>query len=386
MQKVKRSQIILLLFLITAGITVAIVANRNDTKTVAVPPHADTDQQSSNSPGSPQASPEPGSTGDETVSFSYDTTYSSSISSSGVPSLQTNVPSSKLPAVPEDKNPIGRYGSTVFNDVGSTKDITFKTRPAMKLVENSPSDYDLIDDPSSDVNLKLNMYYPQGDPLTERPLLIFVYGGGWWVGDRYQREIDAEYFASLGYVTMTIDYTMFPGTDVLNPLPTIDNSPYSKIVYESASDIFSAYQYALANKSTYGIDTSRIGVGGWSAGGMISQALVNLQALPRPYGVKAVLGLSNILPADLSDVFELTGGFKTYGSDFNPISMFASYDEDVGFAGTPNDHAADCAYLDSIGHNCITVTYSGSGHELDFSIDPALSTSVPFFKQYVAGY
>lgn len=297
-----------------------------------------------------------------------------------------NTSSTTAPALDESKTPAGRYSTPVFDNVGSVKDITFSTRPAMQLIENSPTDYDLIDDPENTVDLKLNMYYPQNDPLTKRPLLIFVYGGGWWVGDRYQREADAEYFASLGYVTMTIDYTMFPGETVLNPLPTEDLSPYAKIFYESASDLYTAYQYALNNKNVYGIDTSRIGIGGWSAGGLLSHVLVHLEALPTPYGVKAVLGLSNILQADLANFYELSGGFKTFNSSFNPISMFASYDDDIGFAGTPNDHAADCAYLDSIDHTCITVTYPGSGHELDFSAEPALSNAVPFYKQYVAGY
>lgn len=363
----------LILLIVVAVFASNKINNQPSKSTGRMPPSAESAEKPDTDEDNVSASPD-----QQNVSSSRE--YSRKAAASINPSLPS------MSSTPENLLPIGRYRDVVFPNVGSFKDITYKTRPAMKLVENSPTDYDVVNDALNNVDLKLNMYYPQNDPLGERPLLIFVYGGGWWVGDRYQREADAEYFASLGYVTMTIDYTMFPGDTVLNPLPTVDNSPYTKIVYESASDVYSAYQYALANKAVYGIDTSRIGIGGWSAGGMLSHALIHLQALPKPYGVKAVLGLSNILPADLSNVFELTGGLKTYDSSFNPVSMFASYDDDTGFAGNPNDHAADCAYLDSNGHTCITVTYPGSGHVLDFSIEPALINSVPFFAENVAGY
>ena len=65
--------------------------------------------------------------------------------------------------------------------------------------------------------------------------------------------------------------------------------------------------------------------------------------------------------------------------------MFASYEDDTGFAGTPNDHAADCAYLDSIGHRCMTVTYPGEGHELSFSESPNQADAIDFFATYIMG-
>jgi acetyl esterase/lipase len=290
--------------------------------------------------------------------------------------------------VAENTLPNGRYRNLVFSEdqIGSTKDITFKTRYDTKLIKNSDTDYDLIDDTNSLVDLKLNMYYPLNDPLGKRPLIIFVYGGGWIEGDRYQREADAIYFARMGYVTMTMEYTMLPPGNEMNPVPSEDSSVYVKLVYESASDLYSAYRYAIAHKSTYDIDASRIGIGGWSAGGMLSQALTHAASLPKPYGLKATLGLSNILPSALMNLYELNGGFKIFSSNYKPVSMFASYDDDTGFAGTANDHAADCAYLQSIQHRCITVTYPGSGHLLDFSLTPAVDNAVPFFAQYLAGY
>lgn len=278
--------------------------------------------------------------------------------------------------------PAGRYRNLVFDEVSSEKDITYKSTYHTIFSINGNFNYQLVDNEDSPVDLKLNVYQPVGDTQEKRPLIIFVYGGGWIEGDRYQQEASAMDFARRGYVTMTMDYTMLPPGNELNPVPDPDGQVYPRIVDKSARNIYEVYTWALARKDLYRIDESRIGIGGWSAGGLISQALIHISSFPTPYGVRAVLGDSNILPAAIASAPPL-GGMRTFSSEFQPISMFASYEDDIGFAGTPNDHAADCAYLDSIGHRCITVTYPGQGHDMSFSQPPNQADAIDFFATYI---
>lgn len=280
--------------------------------------------------------------------------------------------------------PAGRYRNLVFDETTAEKDITYKSTYHTIFSINGNLNYQLVDDMTSPVDLKLNIYQPAGDTQTKRPLIIFVYGGGWIDGDRYQQEASAIDFARRGYVTITMDYTMMPPGNELNPVPDPELLVYPRIVEKSATNIYEVYQWALARKDLYRIDESRIGLGGWSAGGLISQALVHIGSFPTPYGVRAVLGDSNILPAAIASAPPL-GGMRTFSTDFQPVSMFASYEEDTGFAGTPNDHAADCAYLDSIGHRCITITYPGYGHDMSFSEPPNQADAVDFFATYIMG-
>ncbi len=285
----------------------------------------------------------------------------------------------------ESKMPNGRYRSQVFSLIKSSKDIRYATRNATMLIEESPTNFILADDTNTQVDLKLNLYQPENDPVLKRPLIIFVYGGGWVFGDRYQQEASAEYYARMGYVTMTIDYSMLPA-DAPAPVPTEDFSVYTRMIKKSSTDLYDAYQYALAHSQEYGVDTTRIGFAGWSAGGLISSSLANMAALPTPYGLKAVLGASSNFSSFLADLDVLVGGLKTFSTNYSPTHMFASYDDDTGYGGTPNDHVADCAYLNSIGHTCTSVTYPGSGHQQEFYQTPLVEYAVPFLAQYVAGY
>lgn len=297
---------------------------------------------------------------------------------------QATAPAQTTPT-PEPLFPAGRYRQIVFDDVATEKDITYKSTYFTKFVTNENGNLALEDNLDSPTELKLNIYQPVGDPKSKRPLIIFVYGGGWWQGDRYQRESAAIDYAKRGYVTMTMDYTMMPPGPELNPAPDPDAQIYPRIIDKSARNIYEVYSWALARKDLYRIDETRIGLGGWSAGGMISQALVHIGSFPKPVGIRAVLGLSNILPTFLENK-EPLGSFRTWTSDFAPVSMFASYDDDTGFAGTANDHAADCNYLDSIGHKCFTITYPGSGHEMDFTEPPNQADAIDFFATYITGY
>lgn len=290
---------------------------------------------------------------------------------------------------PEPLYPAGRYRNLVFDEITATKDITYKSTYHTKFESGEDGNLSLVDNTEEPKDLKINIYRPSGDTMSKRPLIIFVYGGGWIIGDRYQQESAAIDFAKRGYVTATIDYTMLPPDNSENPVLNPDDSPaldvYANLYNQSARDIYIAYQYLASHKDTYKIDTTKVGLAGWSAGGQISSVLTHLEPLPIIPGLKAVLGSSSILSKDLLS-FEQFTGYKSFSSSYSPVSMFASYEDDTGYAGTPNDHVADCEYLDSIGHTCLPVSYSGSGHDLYFDESPLQEDAIDFLATYITGY
>ncbi|KAI1623019.1 esterase [Exophiala viscosa] len=89
-----------------------------------------------------------------------------------------------------------------------------------------------------------------------RPCYINLHGGGWTVGGG--RDIDAPFCrlltAELGCVAFDVDYRLAP--EFPYPVPL--------------TDCWTAIQYILEHASEYSIDTTRIAVGGCSAGGHLS--------------------------------------------------------------------------------------------------------------------
>ncbi len=68
------------------------------------------------------------------------------------------------------------------------------------------------------VDLKLDLYTPQGTGQTELPLVVVVHGGGFVGGSKTQGNVVdwAQGFASRGYLVASIDYRL-QGT---NPVPS----------------------------------------------------------------------------------------------------------------------------------------------------------------------
>jgi len=59
------------------------------------------------------------------------------------------------------------------------------------------------------VNLYMDIFTPEGDTATDRPVMIFAFGGGFVAGDRSQVAVLAANYALRGYVAASIDYRLF---------------------------------------------------------------------------------------------------------------------------------------------------------------------------------
>jgi len=110
----------------------------------------------------------------------------------------------------------------------------------------------------------LDLYLPaavRGRESMPRPILIFVHGGGWQIGDKRSHAAKGEYFASQGFTVATANYRMLPDADVAT----------------QAQDVARAVAWMAANAAMYGADPTRIFLMGHSAGAHLA-ALVALDS------------------------------------------------------------------------------------------------------------
>jgi acetyl esterase/lipase len=122
--------------------------------------------------------------------------------------------------------------------------------------------------------LKLDLYQPTGDTRTSRPAIVFVHGGGFTGGDKASGVSPdmANYFAQLGYVTVSINYRLIEGSCGGSNL----GGACIPAALDAQHDAQAAVRWLRANASTYKIDATRIGISGESAGG-ITATLVGLR-------------------------------------------------------------------------------------------------------------
>lgn len=152
-------------------------------------------------------------------------------------------------------------------------------------------------------SLQLDSYQLAKADQTGRPVIILVHGGGFgggtkgfsaWQGNFYPDMATA--FANAGYVAFSIDYRIWPNC------PT---NRFSEELDYTVEDVNSALKWIKANCVTYGIDTTKIIIGGDSAGGGI---VVNASYRSKNAGLfKACISL--------------WGGLPPYGtSGVNPVN------------------------------------------------------------------
>jgi len=126
-----------------------------------------------------------------------------------------------------------------------------------------------IDYNGSAQDLLLDVYEPEGDAETDRPLIIIAHGGNFLGGSKSGSDVAplSIDFAKMGYVVASIDYRVgFEGLFA----GTMDSVEATETVLRSVHDFRAAIRFFKKdfseNGNTYGIDTSKIILSGVSAG------------------------------------------------------------------------------------------------------------------------
>jgi dienelactone hydrolase len=150
-----------------------------------------------------------------------------------------------------------RYRDQVFNSVSVTRDVQYGSAP---------------DRAGNQVALKLDLYQPVGDTQTKRPVVIWVHGGSFCCGDKVAADmVDlSNTFAKLGYVSASINYRLLASSACDGNSVTAD---CITAAFAAQHDAQAAVRWFRANAATYGVDPTRIGIGGSSAGAVTSVAV-----------------------------------------------------------------------------------------------------------------
>jgi pectinesterase len=164
---------------------------------------------------------------------------------------------------------------------------TLKTHPQIKLAGefHSPSiteKKNIIYSKFGKRKLMLDVFYANVKTKIKQTAILIIHGGGWWSGNRTQHYPLAQRLANLGYVCVTPEYRL--STEAL----------YPAAVY----DLKSALRWIRKNANKYNIDTNKITVLGFSAGGELA----------------AFIGTTNKIPE-----FEGTTGNIKYSSKVNAV-------------------------------------------------------------------
>lgn len=126
---------------------------------------------------------------------------------------------------------------------------------------------------NNNVNLMMDIYQPQGDVETNRPLVIFAHGGSFSGGSRNSPEIVfmATELAKKGYVCASISYRLAPSAFSL-----IAEETTFKVVFGAIQDGKAAIRFFkqdAAGANVYKINPDQIFMGGTSAGGILAYNL-----------------------------------------------------------------------------------------------------------------
>ena len=112
--------------------------------------------------------------------------------------------------------------------------------------------------------LQLDVFYPMTKRRQRLPAVLLIHGGGWRSGDRSQHVPLAQQLAGRGIVAVTAEYRLST------------EAPYPAAV----QDLKAALRWMRANARTYAIDTTRVAVWGFSAGGQLAALIGSTNGNP----------------------------------------------------------------------------------------------------------
>ena len=236
---------------------------------------------------------------------------------------------------PEGPGPM-RYRDEVFGAVTTTSGITYGSAVSQTGVTQS---------------LALDLYRPTGDTLTERPAIIWVHGGSFKFGSRTSPEIvdEATTFAKKGYVTVSISYRLSTN-GCTNPA----TAECLEAIADAREDAQAAVRWLRANEATYGIDTTRIAIGGSSAGAITA---LNVGYGPETPGSSGNPGY----PSDVRAAVSLSGArvlTTPNPGEAAALLFHGTADPLVPYSAATNTVAA----AEAAGLPVFLTTWEGGGH------------------------
>lgn len=197
---------------------------------------------------------------------------------------------------------ITRYKEEIFEDLLIEKDLVYGN--AKGYWTETP----YLDDPyieilgrgmvnlfkgEKELDLKLDIYQPSADTHNLRPLILFVHGGGFYIGNKQSAtgKIFATHFTKLGYVVASMDYRM--GF-------RMKASEIERTGYKAIQDVHAALRYLSNRANDYKIDPNQIYLAGSSAGAIASLNTAYLDNNERPQSTYEIKKKPDLGPIESS--------------------------------------------------------------------------------------
>ncbi|MBD3636813.1 MAG: T9SS type A sorting domain-containing protein [Crocinitomicaceae bacterium] len=285
----------------------------------------------------------------------------------------------------------GRYASDIFTTVNITSDVNFGQNTSFT---------------GGNTVLDMDIYEPDGDTETARPLIIWAHGGSFIGGTKTDPDVTelADRFAKKGFVCASIDYRtgMWP----------IDSVNAIKAVIRAVQDLRAAVRFFYAdaaNADAYKIDTTRIFIGGSSAGAITAlhmayldqeceiEEFISLNDLNALGGLEGTSGNPGY-SSDVAGVINLCGALARYGyieaGDPPVVSLHGDDDGTVPYArGVASVSGFAVIHLDgsrlideqanSVGVSSNFYTHYGGGHAVYLSSSAYMDTTVNFVRDFL---
>jgi acetyl esterase/lipase len=117
-----------------------------------------------------------------------------------------------------------------------------------------------IPGPQGAPDVRVLVYLPK-NVSTPTPAILWIHGGGYVIGNADQADLDVKRIvSSVGCAAVSVDYRLAPETPYPGPV----------------EDCYAALKWLYTNASDLGVDSTRIAIGGDSAGGGLTATLALL--------------------------------------------------------------------------------------------------------------
>jgi len=168
---------------------------------------------------------------------------------------------------------------------------------------------------------KMDIYTPDGDTETNRPLIIFIHGGTFIAGDKANSDcVDfCETFAKMGYVTASVNYRIADPVSFF----TQESIQYETVL-KAVADVKGAiryFRYDYATINSYNIDTNTIFVGGSSAGAITAIHLAYIDDISDLSSASTIIDLQSL--ANNNGGIDGDVGYSLYSSQVSGVISFA---------------------------------------------------------------
>ncbi|MDG1780434.1 MAG: T9SS type A sorting domain-containing protein [Flavobacteriales bacterium] len=246
-----------------------------------------------------------------------------------------------------------RYLEEVFDDVTVTNEVQYGTNATVLA-------YAIFGEAIPE-NLMMDIYEPEGDTETERPLILFFHTGnflphpenggtGGLRTDSAAVEICSR-MARMGYVVASCDYRLG-----WNPLADTQEDRVSTLInaaYRGVQDARTAARFfradAIDGDNDYGIDESRIVVWGQGTGGYISMASATLdeyEDILLPKFITEDL-IPMVIESINGDIFGTSYGINPFDGDTLCYVNHEGYDSDFQACVNLGGAMGDISWLDA---------------------------------------